>query len=55
MRREFLPVALGFWGIAVPLLVSVFLFCRTPAERISVGLAAGLFLLLGFLISRARS
>jgi hypothetical protein len=55
MRREFLPVALGFWGIAVPLLVSVVLFCRTPAERIAVGLAAALFFVLGFLISRARA
>jgi hypothetical protein len=55
MRREFLPIALGFWGIAIPLFISVFLYCRTPAERISVGLAAGLFFILGFLISRARS
>ena len=55
MRREFLPVALGFWGIGIPLLLSVVLHCRTPAERIAVGLAAALFFLLGFLISRARS
>jgi len=55
MRREFLPIAFGFWGIAVPLLISVFLYCRTPAERVSVGLAAALFFILGFLIARARS
>ena len=55
MRRDFLPIALGFWGIAIPLLFSVFLHCRTPAERVSVGLASALFFILGLLISRARS
>ena len=55
MKRAFLPVAIGFWGLALPLVLSVFLYCRTPAERISVGIAALLFIVIGVLIFRARS
>jgi hypothetical protein len=55
MRREFLPIAIGFWGVAIPLGLSVLLYCRTPVERVVVGLASGLFFMLGVLISRART
>ena len=55
MRRDFLPIALGFWGVAIPLLLSVFLYCRTPAERIAVGLSSCLFFGLGFLVFRAKT
>lgn len=55
MKRDFLPIALGFWGVAIPLLLSVFLYCRTPAERITVGLSSCLFLMLGFLVYKAKT
>lgn len=47
-------MALGFWGIGIPLLASVFLFCRTPAQKIAVFLASLAFFLIGTLIYRAK-
>jgi hypothetical protein len=47
-------MALGFWGVAVPLVVFGFLFCRTAAERIAVFISACVFVLVGFLIARAK-
>ncbi|MFQ6070373.1 MAG: hypothetical protein ACE5LC_07590 [Candidatus Aminicenantales bacterium] len=54
MRKEFIPVALGFWGIALPLLVSVFVYCKTPAQKITVFISSVIFFLLGFLSFRAK-
>ena len=54
MKKDYLPMAWGFWGIAAPLLLFGFLFGRSPAERITVFLGAGLFILIGYLISRAE-
>jgi len=54
MRKDYLPMALGFWGLAVPLAgIAVFL-CRTAAERVTVLLAAALFAVVGTFISRAK-
>ena len=54
MKKEYLPMALGFWGIAVPLIVFGALFGRTAAERVTVFLLAGIFLLVGTLIFKAK-
>jgi hypothetical protein len=54
MKKEYLPMALGFWGVAVPLVAFGFLFCRTTAERIAVFLAAAVFFLVGTFIYRAK-
>jgi hypothetical protein len=47
-------MALGFWGVGLPLLLFGFLFCRTVAEKVTVVGAGLLFLVVGTLISRAR-
>ncbi len=54
MKKEYFPMALGFWGVAVPLLIFGALFGRTAAERVAVFLLAGIFLLVGTLIFRAK-
>jgi hypothetical protein len=54
MRKDYLPMALGFWGVAVPLVVFGFLFCRTTAERVAVFTAAAVFFLVGYLIFKAK-
>ncbi|HVP91136.1 MAG TPA: hypothetical protein VMS75_07970 [Terriglobales bacterium] len=54
MRKDYLPMALGFWGIALPLAVFGLVFCRTAAERLTAFLAAAVFALVGVLISRAK-
>jgi len=54
MKKEYRPMALGFWGVAVPLAVFGILFCRTAAERVTVFLAAAIFFLVGTLIGRAK-
>ncbi|MEN6311826.1 MAG: hypothetical protein ABFD80_09865 [Acidobacteriota bacterium] len=54
MKKEYRPMALGFWGVAVPLVVFGLLFCRTAAERITVFLSAAVFFLVGTLIGRAK-
>lgn len=53
-KKEYLPIAVGFWGIGVPLLASVFLYCRTPAQKIAVFLASLAFFLIGTLIYKAK-
>jgi hypothetical protein len=53
-KKEYLPMAVGFWGIGVPLLASVFLYCRTTAQKIAVFLGALVFFLIGTLIFRAK-
>ncbi len=54
MKKEYLPMALGFWGVALPLAVFGVLFCRTAAERAAVLLSAGIFAVIGHLIRKAR-
>lgn len=54
MKKEYLPMALGFWGISVPLLVFGALYGRTAAERAVIFLTSGIFLLLGLAIFRAK-
>ena len=47
-------MALGFWGIGLPLVLFGLLYCRTTAQRITVIGAGLLFLVVGTLIGRAR-
>ena len=47
-------MALGFWGVGLPLAVFGILFCKTAAERVTVLLLAAVFLVVGTLITRAR-
>ena len=47
-------MALGFWGVGIPLGVFGFLFCETTAERATVLVLAAVFLAVGALIYRAR-
>ncbi len=54
MKKEYLPMALGFWGVALPLAVFGVLFCRTTAERVAALLSAGIFTLVGHFIRKAR-
>jgi hypothetical protein len=54
VKKDYLPVAIGLWGIAVPLLVSVFLYCKTLPEKITVALSVLIFSLLGLLIYKAK-
>jgi len=54
MKKDYLPMALGFWGVAIPLIVFGFLFCRTTAEGVTVFLAAAVFMLVGYFIYRAK-
>jgi hypothetical protein len=54
MKKDYRPMALGFWGVAVPLAVFGFLYGRTTAERVAVFLAAGIFVLVGYFIARAK-
>jgi hypothetical protein len=54
MKKEYRPMAFGFWGVAVPLIVFGVIFCRTAAERVAVFLSAAVFLLVGYFIYRAK-
>ena len=54
MKKEYLPMALGFWGVAIPLVFFAFFFCRTAAQRVTVFLLAGVFFGVGWLIYRAK-
>jgi len=47
-------MALGFWGVGLPLGLFGILFCRTAAQRLTVLLLAGVFLVVGTLICKAR-
>jgi len=47
-------MALGFWGVGLPLGLFGILFCKTAAERVAVLLLAAVFLVVGTLIYRAR-
>jgi hypothetical protein len=54
MKKEYRPMALGFWGVGLPLLVFGIVFCRTTAQRAAVLAMAAVFGLVGALIGRAR-
>jgi hypothetical protein len=54
MKKEYRPMALGFWGVGLPLGLFGVLFARTATERVTVLVLAALFLAVGALISRAR-
>jgi hypothetical protein len=54
MKKEYRPMALGFWGIGLPLGAFGVLFCETAAERLTVLILAAVFLAVGALIFRAR-
>jgi formate-dependent nitrite reductase membrane component NrfD len=54
MKKEYRPMALGFWGIGVPLGLFGLLFCETAAERATVLILAAVFMVVGALIFRAR-
>jgi hypothetical protein len=47
-------MALGFWGVGLPLVLFGILFCKTAAERVTVLVLAAVFLVVGALISKAR-
>ena len=54
MKKEYRPMALGFWGVGLPLVLFGLLYCRTAAQRITVVGTGLLFLVVGTLIYRAR-
>jgi hypothetical protein len=54
VKKEYLPMAFGFWGTGLPLLLCGLFFGRTAAERITVTLGACLLLLVGLLIAKAK-
>lgn len=54
MKKEYRPMALGFWGVGLPLILFGSLFCRTAAQRVTVIGAGALFLVVGTLIARAK-
>ncbi|HMA54749.1 MAG TPA: hypothetical protein VKT17_09820 [Acidobacteriota bacterium] len=47
-------MALGFWGVGLPLGLFGILFCKTAAERLTVLLLAAVFLAVGAAIAKAR-
>jgi formate-dependent nitrite reductase membrane component NrfD len=47
-------MALGFWGVGLPLFLFGVFFCRTAAQRVTVIVLAALFVLIGALIFRAK-
>ncbi len=54
MKKEYRPMALGFWGVGLPLFLFGLLYCRTLAQRVAVLLLAAVFFVVGALIHRAR-
>lgn len=47
-------MALGFWGVGLPLVLFGLLYCRTATQRVTVVGMGLLFLVVGTLIGRAR-
>jgi hypothetical protein len=47
-------MALGFWGVGLPLGIFGILFCETRAQRVTVLALAAVFMAVGALIARAR-
>ena len=54
MKKEYRPMALGFWGVGAPLLLFSVFYCRTAAQRLAVFLMAAVFFIVGTLITRAK-
>ena len=54
MKKDYLPMALGFWGVGLPLIAFGIWFCPTAAQKITVLILAGVFLLVGYLIAKAK-
>jgi formate-dependent nitrite reductase membrane component NrfD len=54
MKKEYRPMALGFWGVGLPLALFGILFCKTAAQRLTVLVLAAVFLVIGTLIVRAK-
>ena len=54
MKKEYRPMALGFWGVGLPLGAFGLLFCETTAQRVTVLALAAVFLAVGALIGRAK-
>jgi formate-dependent nitrite reductase membrane component NrfD len=54
MKKEYRPMALGFWGVGLPLFLFGLFYGRTAAERVAVLLIAAAFGLVGALIYRAK-
>jgi hypothetical protein len=54
MKKEYRPMALGFWGVGLPLLLFGALFCRTAAQRVAVLSLGALFGLVGALVYKAK-
>jgi hypothetical protein len=54
MKKEYRPMALGFWGVGLPLVLFGVFFCKTTAQRVTVLLLAVVFLVVGTLIFRAK-
>ncbi len=54
IRKDFLPVAIGFWGIAIPLFLSVFFYCQTTAQKVAIFLSSVFFLFIGIIIYKAK-
>jgi formate-dependent nitrite reductase membrane component NrfD len=54
VKKEYRPMALGFWGIGLPLVLFGIFFCRTAAERATILLIAAVFGLVGAFIYRAK-
>jgi hypothetical protein len=47
-------MALGFWGVGLPLGLFGILFCETTAQRLTVLALASVFLVVGALIGKAK-
>jgi hypothetical protein len=47
-------MALGFWGVGLPLGAFGLLFCETTAQRVTVLALAAVFLAVGALVGRAK-
>ncbi len=47
-------MALGFWGVGLPLAVFGILFCQTAAERVTVLVLAAVFLVVDHPSEKAR-
>lgn len=54
MKKEYRPMALGFWGVGLPLIAVGALFGRTAAQRVAIMVLAAVFFLVGTLIYRAK-
>jgi len=47
-------MALGFWGVGLPLILFGVFSCETAAQKVTVLLLAAVFLVVGTLVYRAK-